>query len=174
MGRKSTPTELKLLEGNPGKRKINKSEPKPEKLKGKLPPVPKEFRVKPVQDRTDKTGWEPPHPGTEAGLAFKKLSAELDALGLLTTVDVPALEAYCQAYGLWKTATAYVNRLGEMTQTPNGNIIQNPYLAVVNKQAMLMAKLGSEFGLTPSSRTGIDTGKGGEGDDFEQFLKRKA
>ena len=161
MGRKAKPTELKLLEGNQGKRKINKSEPKPKKA---LPRVPKEFLVEAAKGRTDPQGWEAPHPGKEAAIAFKKLSEELHTLGLLTTVDVPALEAYCQAYGLWKTATACVNRYGEMTQTQNGNIIQNPYLAVVNKQALLMAKLGSEFGLTPSSRTGLDTGKPGEGD----------
>ena len=32
-GRKPTPTALKLLEGNPGKRKLNDREPKPEKKK---------------------------------------------------------------------------------------------------------------------------------------------
>ena len=37
-GRKPTPTAIKELEGNPGKRPLNKNEPKPTK---KAPPCPK-------------------------------------------------------------------------------------------------------------------------------------
>ena len=37
-GRKPTPTAIKDLEGNPGKRKLNENEPKPEK---KAPACPK-------------------------------------------------------------------------------------------------------------------------------------
>ena len=37
-GRKPTPTALKVLEGNPGKRKLNDNEPRPEK---KAPSCPK-------------------------------------------------------------------------------------------------------------------------------------
>ena len=37
-GRKPTPTAMKLLEGNPGKRKLNDKEPRPEK---KAPSCPK-------------------------------------------------------------------------------------------------------------------------------------
>ena len=37
-GRKPTPTAIKELEGNPGKRPMNSAEPRPEK---KAPPCPK-------------------------------------------------------------------------------------------------------------------------------------
>ena len=37
-GRKPTPTALKVLEGNPGKRKLNDNEPRPDK---KAPSCPK-------------------------------------------------------------------------------------------------------------------------------------
>ena len=37
-GRKPTPTAIKELEGNPGKRPLNDAEPKPER---KAPPCPK-------------------------------------------------------------------------------------------------------------------------------------
>jgi len=36
-GPKPTPTHLKLVTGNPGKRRLNQAEPKPEALTGKRP-----------------------------------------------------------------------------------------------------------------------------------------
>ena len=50
-GRKPTPTAIKLLEGNPGKRPLNANEPKPAK---KRPPVPNGWSRKP---RKNGGGW---------------------------------------------------------------------------------------------------------------------
>ena len=74
-GRKPTPTAIKELEGNPGKRKINEAEPKPEK---KAPPCPK---------------WLEP----EAKKEWRRLSKQLEQIGVLTEVDQAAFASYCQA-----------------------------------------------------------------------------
>ena len=81
-GRKPKPTAIKELEGNPGKRKLNKKEPKPEK--GML--------VCPE--------WLLP----EAKVEWKHLSEKLNQMGVLTEVDMAAFAAYYQSYARWKEA----------------------------------------------------------------------
>lgn len=78
-GRKPKPTHLKLLEGNPGKRALNKNEPKP---KVKVPSCPR-------------------HLVGEARKEWRRISKELLTLNLLTEIDRAALAAYCQAWARW-------------------------------------------------------------------------
>ena len=75
-GRKPKPTGMKELEGNPGKRKLNTKEPKPDK---KAPSCPK---------------WLEP----EARKEWKRLSRKMEQMGILTEVDMAAFAGYCQAY----------------------------------------------------------------------------
>ena len=79
-GRKPKPTAIKELEGNPGKRPLNDAEPKPER---KAPPCPK---------------WLEP----EAKKEWRRLSKQLEQIGVLTEVDQAAFASYCQAYARWK------------------------------------------------------------------------
>lgn len=78
-GRKPTPTAIKELEGNPGKRPLNAKEPKPVK---KAPACPK---------------WLEP----EAKKEWRRLSKQLEQLGVLTELDMASFAAYCQAYARW-------------------------------------------------------------------------
>lgn len=82
MANRPTPTALKKLAGNPGKRPMNKDEPQP------------------------KTG-APECPEWMAGDAlaeWNRIVPELDRLGVLTCVDGGVLEAYCVTYGAIVTA----------------------------------------------------------------------
>ena len=65
-GRKPTPTAIKELEGNPGKRKLNDKEPRPEK---KAPSCPK---------------WLEP----EAKKEWRRLAKKMELMGVLTEVDM--------------------------------------------------------------------------------------
>ena len=71
-GRKPTPTAIKELEGNPGKRKLNDKEPKPEK---KAPSCPK---------------WLEP----EAKKEWRRLAKKMELMGVLTEVDMAAFAGY--------------------------------------------------------------------------------
>lgn len=171
MGRKSKPTELKVLEGNPGKRKLNNNQPKPGAAD---PDVPKGFKIKrwaPAFPEDKDTNFKAPIPAKEAALMFEKLKTQLQTLGLLTEVDAEMLSVYCQAYGYWREASAYVNRYGMVMKGPNG-FYQSPYLSVVNKQATIMGKIASEFGFTPSSRTGVETSPTRDEDPMSKILSR--
>lgn len=75
-GRKPKPTAMKELEGNPGKHPLNTSEPKPNK---KAPACPK---------------WLEP----EAKKEWRRLAKQMEAIGILTEVDMAAFAGYCQAY----------------------------------------------------------------------------
>lgn len=78
-GRKGTPTALKRIRGNPGKRPINGQEPKP-----------------PSSQPTCLS-----HLSSSASAEWKRLAASLNRIGLLTQVDRAVLAAYCQPYRRW-------------------------------------------------------------------------
>ena len=132
-GRRPTPTRIKILTGNPGKRPLNPHEPRPEAA---LPECPSELSPLARQE------WE-------------RLSAELAKLNLVTHLDRGALAAYCGAYALWAEAMEQVQKFGTMVKSPTGYPIQSPYLAIANRQAEIMLRVASEFGFTPASRSRI-------------------
>jgi phage terminase small subunit len=75
-GAKATPTALKKLAGNPGKRPLNADEPQP--ARG-MPPCP---------------DWMPP----DGRMQWELVVPELDRMGVLTRVDVAVVEGFCALY----------------------------------------------------------------------------
>ena len=146
MGRKATPTKLKLLKGNPGKRRINEDEPKPPST---IPKAPK-------------------HLCKDAKKEWKRVCKTLHTIGVLTEVDRAVLAAYCTAYALWERSWRAINEMsasgklgaGLMIKTTNGNMIQNPLVGTANKAAGDMVRFASELGMTPAARTKIKAGPG--------------
>jgi P27 family predicted phage terminase small subunit len=132
-GRKPKPTHLKVLEGNPGKRPLNRNEPKPR------PAVP----------------TCPRHLSAEAKREWRRVTPLLDTLGLLTEIDRAALAMYCEAWNRWVDAEEALKEYGVMVKSPNGFPMQSPYLAVANKAMEQMRALLAEFGMSPASRTRI-------------------
>jgi P27 family predicted phage terminase small subunit len=110
---------------------------------------------------------------------WRRVSAELYNLGLLTVVDRAALAAYCQSYSTWKQATDAINQMaardqltrGLMIKTTNGNAIQNPLIGTANKAASDMVRYAAEFGMTPSARARISAQPpGGAGSKFHGLI----
>lgn len=98
------------------------------------------------------------------------MGRELMTLGVLTTVDRAALAAYCVAYSRWAEAERQVTRLGTIVKTANGNLIQNPYLAVANRAMEQLSRLAGEFGMTPSSRSRVQVQPADEGMSLAELL----
>lgn len=96
-GRKPKPTAMKELEGYPGKHPLNTSEPKPNK---KAPACPK---------------WLEP----EAKKEWRRLAKQMEAIGILTEVDMAAFAGYCQAYARWKEAEEFITQHGTIVKTPS-------------------------------------------------------
>jgi len=132
-GRIPTPTRMKQLTGNPGKRPLNPGEPKPEPA---LPECPQEL-------------------GPVAQREWQRLIEQLEPLRILTHLDRAALASYCGAYALWAEAMEAIQKYGAMIKSPQGFPIQSPYLAIANRQTEIMMRIASEFGFTPASRSRI-------------------
>ena len=135
-GRKPTPTAIKELEGPPGKRKLNENEPKPER---KAPACPKWL------DKDARKEWH-------------RLAKKMEAIGVLTEVDMAAFAAYCQSYARWKEAEEFIEQHGTIVKTPSGYWQQVPQVSIAQTNLKIMLKFCSEFGLTPSSRSRMIAG----------------
>jgi P27 family predicted phage terminase small subunit len=137
-GRKPKPTKLKLVNGNPGHRPLNRNEPEPEAL----------------------TPDPPAHLSAIAVEEWNRITAELEKLKLISSIDRAALAAYCQCYARWVEAETYIEFHGLTITTTLGNSIANPAVGIANTAMKLMGKFLVEFGMTPSSRTRLSVSKG--------------
>ena len=149
-GPRARPTLLKKFEGNPGKRQLPKNEPKPKSRK--------------------RTPQAPSFLSTLAKKEWKRIAGELHRLGLLTDLDITALAAYCQNYEMFIEAVENIKKHGVLVKQQSGFPVQSPYLNILNQATDRMKKWMVEFGMTPSSRTGVavskDTKKKARGQDL--------
>ena len=136
-GRRPTPTALKLVKGNPGKRAINKKEPKP---RAKAPTCPAHLSVK-------------------AKAVWRKLCTLLGKMGVMTEADGLALERLCDCYADILACRELIERDGRtyttIDQNSNTLIKNNP---AVNQLRAADAQFKSylvEFGLTPAARSKV-------------------
>lgn len=151
-GRKPLPTADKAARGNPGRRPLNDNEPQP---KADMPTMPAWL------DREAKAEW-------------RRQAPELYAIGVITVVDGSVLAAYCEAFSLWKRASVRLQKMarnddtvlyeGICVKTQSGNVILNPLQGAANSARRDMVRLAAELGLTPSSRSSLEGGKGREKD----------
>ena len=145
-GRKPKPTHLKVIEGNAGKRRLNRSEPKPT---GRL--------------------VEPPADLPRQAVPFWTQAIADAPAGLLRRLDLRTLAIWSIAAWLHSDAAKALATSASVVQTKAGNIIQHPSLAILNKQAAIMLKAAAEMGFTPSSRSRVQTDEGGDEGDFAEF-----
>ena len=143
MGRRgpaATPTAVKRMRGNPGKRPLNDREPTPDAA---MPHAPA-------------------HLTKEARAEWRRVARRLHNAGVLTYVDRGVLAVYCQAYGRWAEAERALQLNGMMVETPNGYQQQSPWVNIANKAMEQMIRAARELGLTPASRSAIKVEKPAE------------
>ena len=147
-GRKPKPAHLKLIEGNPGKRRVV---PAPSLPRGAVPDPPA-------------------HMDAEAIAEWNRVTPGLDALHLMQPNYRAPLAAYCMAYSRWVRAETAIAKMGAgdmltgglMIKTTNGNAIQNPLVGTANKAALDMVRYAAEFAMTPcaQARLSVDGAAG--------------
>jgi phage terminase small subunit len=90
-GPQPQPTVLKILRGNPGKRRLPENEPKPE------PGIP------------DMPAWIKSYPLAEE--CWHWLVEQLGGMGVLCKADGRCMELYCSAYSTWREDLCSVGRM---------------------------------------------------------------
>jgi P27 family predicted phage terminase small subunit len=155
-GREPKPTALKLVEGNPGKRKLNQNEPR--------------FTGSPKC---------PAWLAKEAKAEWKRVTKELAALDLLKSTDTAALASYCQSYARWQQAEQTIEAEGQTIKEPivskSGNIVgyktkRHPATTIAKDEKAAMLRSASLFGFDPSSRSRIHCVDAQQQDPFEAFM----
>ncbi len=126
---------MRVVRGNPGRRPLPEGEPEPA---SDLPIAPA-------------------HLSDEAKAEWDRTGQQLLELGLITTIDRPALAAYCAAWARWVDAEQRLVEFGVVIKSPKGFLVQSPYLSIANRAMEQMMKVLVEFGMTPSSRTRVTT-----------------
>ena len=128
-GRKPKPTALKELQGNPGKRPLNKREPKP------------------------KTAVKRPWGLGRGGAArfWNDHAGELERLGILTGVDTAAFRLMAEHYALAVQALGELKETGLTTEGRDGPK-KHPLAQIARDNSMAFKSYATEFGMTPSAR----------------------
>ena len=148
MARLKKTAELRRLEGVPGQ-----SRHPPVVEKGKVPRCPK---------------WL-------TGLARKewnRVATGLHQAGLLTGLDVSALEGYCVTYAKWKTAEQQLAEEGLTVLTPNGSKQIHPAQSISNQAQKLLLAWVKAFGLSPDSRGRMDLPPPPPSDEHSDFRRK--
>lgn len=175
-GRKPTPTFLKIVRGNPGKRPLPENEPRPKKIR-KLPSAPE-------------------HISDGAKAVWDNVVKELDDISILTSIDIFAVEILCEALADHRAAGEQIEAAkaeyeaakadkvdcdwsadGRYYRTRNqsGGFMwrAHPAVGLRSDADRRMRAWCAEFGLTPSARTRLVVGTGGsqaQDDEDDEFF----
>lgn len=147
MARPRKPTLLKVVGGTAQPCRINKSEPKPKRVK----PSP------------------PAHLSDKAKTAWGEASVILDRIGVLTEADAIAMEGLCEAIADLRTArqalASYGGSLTYETVTKDGGKMHRAYpeVAMVSDADRRLAMWLAKFGLTPADRSRVSSGNDDKG-----------
>lgn len=169
MGRPPKPTQMKVIEGNPGKRPLPQHEPKP----------------------TIKAPSCPKHLDKEAKAEWRRISKELLQLGLLTAIDRSGLAAYCQCWSRWVYAEEQLAGLREPKpividdeiigvidgwtfRTDKGYEAATPWISIASKALAEMRQYITEFGLSPAARTRIQVKPVEQVDTYEAHRRKRS
>jgi len=123
--------EVKIAEGNPGKR-----------------PLPEPVTPSPLREAP-----EPPDHLNEDGQRFwNEAIPSLHSLGLLDKVDGPALEMAAVAYQRFHEARRVINRQGVTARGSVNQIVEHPLLATERKAQATFLRFAEQYGLTSAAR----------------------
>jgi len=124
----------------------------------------------------------PPEWLTAAQKDHWRYAIENAPVGVLGSIDLGILAGYVIAFDHMRTATIaqakadaenslpLLTVTGQKRETKRdgsvleygGNIVQSPYVSIINKATLRLAKCAAELGFTPASRPRLSAGMGGD------------
>jgi len=92
-------------------------------------------------------------------------------LGVLNSLDLYTLSAYCEAVSVFRNAQEQWKKNQQVIGIDdNGRYLPNPYLRILKEQTLLINKLSEQLSLTPVGRARLGIAKSQEPTQFEKFL----
>ncbi len=152
MGNRPKPTILKLIQGNPGKRPLNESEPEPPKG---IPEMPAYLEAFPIAV----SEWE-----REVKI--------LDDMGIMTIADSGILATRCYMAAQIQAISKEIKKKGRTIKTMMGRKT-NPLVTQLTKYITEYRQIGNLLGLDPSGRSKIKVSRKPQKSAFEKFMDRK-
>ena len=134
------PTRLRVLHGGHPER-VNRNEPQPADLPVEQPDFLSELGERKWTD----------------------LAPHLEAMGVLTAVDVDLLAAYCETYARWRRVVTMAAKSPPVFKRGDGEdavFVRNPIWAQIRDLTAELRVLAREFGFTPSARAGLRAEQG--------------
>jgi P27 family predicted phage terminase small subunit len=149
-GPRPTPTHLKIIKGNPGRRRLPKNEPRPH---GALHEAPTWLNERQL------LGW-----------AYAIANSPR---GLLTPMDRDMLAIWVVAADRYREACEHLNAEGLVApSTHHGNkaMVQSAWLRIERQQAEIMLRCCDHLGFSPASRTRIEMAVEPTSDEWDWLL----
>jgi P27 family predicted phage terminase small subunit len=129
----------------------------------------REAEIKPPSDNIECPTWLK----GEGRKEWDRIAGDLEALGLLTNVDVGTLAICCDAYGKYVTATRKIKANELLVEHQNAaskkNQVTNPLIQIAAKYADMYKKYMAEFGLSPVARARLVAAKSDGDEDDDDF-----
>lgn len=145
-GRNAKPPALKILQGNPGKRRIKAA-----------PVLPIDHDHAP-----DEPEWSTLLPSEEntgarhsAGAEWARVVPVLEVVGLLTTIDLALLTDYCLCWARLQECERRLSVEGLVVATEKGPV-RNPLSVTAREYRTALRGYIAELGLGPSARGRMD------------------
>lgn len=122
------------------------------KRKRERKPHAKDRRSVRAQKRIDPEVRAPPKRMSEDELDEWARFWRSAQVGHLRMVDMPTVEAYCEARAEWREARQHISDHGIVVRTATGVVIASPYIRVRDEALTRIQRLLVDLGLTPGLR----------------------
>ena len=88
----------------------------------------------------------------EAKAEWRRIIGELEAAGLVATIDRAVLIRYCTAWSDWLEIQRLLERSGKLLKGARGHFVRNPLWFLKQDAEQTLAELGRQLCLTPMAR----------------------
>jgi len=150
-GRRSTPTSLKSLRGNPGHRPINDREPK----------LPADAIPEPTEELDE-----------DAAKEWRRVVGILHESGIARTVDQAGLTAYTQLWARWLKIERAIRKDGLIVIRPGKLPKLHPLAREASDLLPQLRHYLAEFGMTPASRSRIKVDQPAPRSKVDEFREK--
>jgi P27 family predicted phage terminase small subunit len=150
------PTVIKIANGNPGKKRLSKKEPKPTKAISQEAPK-----------------WL----SREAKAMWRKLVPEFQAMGLLASIDANTFATYCESFTTYIRLTEELLAEGEVIRGHNRSghayVLANPKSNMRMQAYERFRKAGALIGDSPASRARLGRLLDDDTDELDEVLHNR-